>query len=105
MTTSTQLPKCWADVQLALDAGIDRVILFGPPGTGKTFAGMNFGEVNRGAFRVICTDDITWCSTKKARSRGSTAKLSKLGRVTASSVAAWSSMRSTKPDQTSTRRC
>jgi MoxR-like ATPase len=59
MTTSTQLPKCWADVQLALDAGIDRVILFGPPGTGKTYAGMNFGEVNRGAFRVICTDDMT----------------------------------------------
>lgn len=60
MTTSTnQLPKCWADVKLALDAGIDRVILFGPPGTGKTYAGMNFGYVNRGAYRLICTDDMT----------------------------------------------
>lgn len=61
MTTidNIKLPKCWADVKLALDAGIDRVILFGPPGTGKTYAGMNYGQVNRGAFRLICTDDMT----------------------------------------------
>ena len=58
-TPTTQLPKCWADVKLALEAGIDRIILFGPPGTGKTFAGMNYGQVNRGAFRLICTDDMT----------------------------------------------
>jgi MoxR-like ATPase len=58
-TVNDKLPKCWADVKLALDAGIDRVILFGPPGTGKTFAGMNFGQVKRGAHRLICTDDMT----------------------------------------------
>lgn len=53
------LPRCWADVQLALKAGVTRIILFGPPGTGKTYAGMNFGQVDRGAFRVTCTDDMT----------------------------------------------
>jgi len=58
-STNSKLPKCWADVKLALESGIDRVILFGPPGTGKTYAGMNFGQVNRGSFRLICTDDMT----------------------------------------------
>lgn len=56
---SNNLPLCWADVQLALSSGVTRVILFGPPGTGKTYAGMNFGQVGRGAFRVTCTDDMT----------------------------------------------
>lgn len=54
-----QLPQCWQDVQDALEAGIDRLILFGPPGTGKTFAGLNYGDVQGGAWRLICTDDMT----------------------------------------------
>ncbi len=57
--TSIQMPKCWADVELVLNKGIDRVILFGPPGTGKTFAGLNFGDVTAGSHRLICTDDMT----------------------------------------------
>ena len=56
---SVQMPTCWRDVQSAFDAGIDRLILFGPPGTGKTFAGMYFGDVGRGAHRLVCTDDMT----------------------------------------------
>ena len=56
---SVQIPACWRDVQSAFDAGIDRLILFGPPGTGKTFAGMYFGDVGRGAHRLVCTDDMT----------------------------------------------
>ena len=53
------LPQCWKDVELALNAGIDRLILFGPPGTGKTFAGLNIGDVTAGAFRLICTEDMS----------------------------------------------
>jgi MoxR-like ATPase len=59
MDNNTQLPQCWQDVQDAFDAGIDRLILFGPPGTGKTFAGLNFGDTQGGAWRLICTDDMT----------------------------------------------
>lgn len=54
-----ELPSCWQEVNDALVAGIDRVILFGPPGTGKTYAGMNMGDVAGGAWRLICTDDMT----------------------------------------------
>jgi MoxR-like ATPase len=35
------------------------MILFGPPGTGKTFAGLNYGNVSAGAFRLVCTEDMT----------------------------------------------
>jgi hypothetical protein len=53
------LPSCWKDVNDALAAGIDRLILFGPPGTGKTFGGLNLGDVTGGAFRLICNEDMT----------------------------------------------
>lgn len=53
------LPGCWQDVVDALAAGIDRLILFGPPGTGKTYAGLTLGDVSAGAFRLICTEDMT----------------------------------------------
>ena len=56
---SPQIPQCWADVELVINKGIDRLILFGPPGTGKTFAGLNFGDVSAGSYRLICTDDMT----------------------------------------------
>ena len=55
MTTET---TCWATFSSILDAGIDRMILFGPPGTGKTYSAMH--EQNDGqAFRLTCTDDMT----------------------------------------------
>jgi MoxR-like ATPase len=53
------LPQCWQDVENALNAGIDRIILFGPPGTGKTYAGLNYGDVTAGAYRLICTEEMT----------------------------------------------
>jgi len=53
------LPQCWQDVADAMEAGIDRLILFGPPGTGKTYAGLTFGQVDRGAYRIICNEDMT----------------------------------------------
>lgn len=58
-TTTNPLPDCWQALKDVLDNGIDRVILFGPPGTGKTYAGMNFGNVAQGSFRITCTEDMT----------------------------------------------
>lgn len=65
MTTTTHtnkktvLPDCWQTLEDCLDAGVNRIILFGPPGTGKTYAGIKFGDVSRGAHRLICTEDMT----------------------------------------------
>ena len=42
-----------------LAAGIDRLVLFGPPGTGKTYAGLTQGDVSGGAHRLICNEDMT----------------------------------------------
>ena len=58
-TTTTPIPQCWQDVQDCMDAGVDRIILFGPAGTGKTYAGLNFGYTNNGAHRLVCTEDMT----------------------------------------------
>lgn len=58
-TTETNLPQCWQDYQACLDAGIDRIILFGPAGIGKTYAGMTMGNVETGSFRLVCTEDMT----------------------------------------------
>ncbi len=52
-------PACWRDVDDALAAGIDRLILYGPPGTGKTFAGLTLGDIQAGAFRLICNEEMT----------------------------------------------
>lgn len=59
--TSVQstLPACWQDVQDAISCGIDRLILFGPPGTGKTFAGLTMGDIVAGSHRLICSEDMT----------------------------------------------
>lgn len=56
---NTNLKGCWADVQDVLTAGIDRLILFGPPGTGKTYAGLHMGDVSAGAHRLVCNEDMT----------------------------------------------
>lgn len=58
-TLTENIPQCWKDFNDVIDAGVDRVILYGPPGTGKTFAGLNAGNVNGGAYRLICTEDMT----------------------------------------------
>lgn len=52
-------PGCWTDVADALEAGIDRLLLFGPPGTGKTFAALHLGVGPGGAHRLVCTEDMT----------------------------------------------
>ena len=58
-TDQTTLPDCWKKFQEVLDNGIDRIILFGPPGTGKTYCGLHHGNVEAGAFRLVCTEDMT----------------------------------------------
>lgn len=58
MENST-MPECWQEFYDVLSAGIDRVILFGPPGTGKTYAGLHIGNVAAGSHRLICTEDMT----------------------------------------------
>ena len=57
--SNPNLPECWQALEDVLANGIDRVILFGPPGTGKTFAGMNIGDVSKGSHRITCTEDMT----------------------------------------------
>lgn len=58
-SSTTNLPECWQKLEDALASGIDRIILFGPAGTGKTYAGLHIGDVQRGAWRLVCTEDMT----------------------------------------------
>lgn len=58
-TTNLAMPQCWQDVHDCLASGVDRLVLFGPPGTGKTFAGLTMGDVTTGAFRVVCNEEMT----------------------------------------------
>jgi len=53
------LPGCWRDFTDALDAGIDRIVLYGPTGTGKTYAALREGVGSAGANRLVCTEDMT----------------------------------------------
>jgi len=59
MTITTNLPKCWQDAEDVLNAGIDRLILFGPPGTGKTYFGLHHGNISAGSHRLICNEEMT----------------------------------------------
>jgi len=73
MAPTTTLPGCWADFTNALNAGIDRVILHGVPGTGKTFGALTIGgpvatghveipaapSADHLGRRLICTDDMS----------------------------------------------
>jgi MoxR-like ATPase len=51
--------QCWRDFEAVLDAGLDRVLLYGPSGTGKTFTALTYDVPEGGAFRLTCTDDMT----------------------------------------------
>ena len=53
------LPQCWDDLAATMGAGIDRIILFGPPGTGKTYAALRWQTNERPVERLICTEDLT----------------------------------------------
>lgn len=60
--------NCWNDLDTALRAGVDRVLLYGQPGTGKTHYALNnhlngFDEMGavrtRRSYRVLCSPDMT----------------------------------------------
>lgn len=56
--------ECWVDLDNALKAGLDRVLLYGQPGTGKTFYCLNKhlphrDNPTREAYRLLCSSDMT----------------------------------------------
>jgi hypothetical protein len=57
--TPVELPQCWQDFYDVLDSGIDRVILWGLPGTGKTHAGLNAGVGIGGSYKITCSEEMT----------------------------------------------
>jgi len=59
MEVANVVPKCWQDFADVINAGINKVILFGAPGTGKTYGGLTYGVGDGGAHRLICTEDMT----------------------------------------------
>lgn len=59
MTTTETLPQCWQDLSDAIVAGVKRIVLFGPPGLGKTNSSLNFNVDHRGSERVVCNEDMT----------------------------------------------
>ena len=59
MNTETT-DNCWNTFEQVLSAGIDRLILFGPPGTGKTFSALHVKKKpGQESYRLTCTDDMT----------------------------------------------
>lgn len=55
---------CWEDLDKALTAGLDRVLLYGQPGTGKTHYALNHNLPTRDnpmrrAYRLLCSNDMT----------------------------------------------
>lgn len=66
--------SCWRDVADVLSAGVSRVLLYGLPGTGKTFAALHHGVEQGHAERLVCTEDLTsgeitgtWMPTGESR--------------------------------------
>jgi MoxR-like ATPase len=50
---------CWRDLADVLSAGISRVLLYGPSGTGKTYAALHHAVGSTPAERLVCTEDLT----------------------------------------------
>jgi MoxR-like ATPase len=57
--TDIKMPKCWLDVQDAMDGGARVILLHGGPGTGKSFGGMKQGlRDGQEVFRLPCHADL-----------------------------------------------
>jgi MoxR-like ATPase len=59
MESFEEVESCWRDLSDVLAAGIARVLLYGPSGTGKTFAALHQSVGNGPAERLVCTEDLT----------------------------------------------
>lgn len=61
--TESTTPGCWGDLDMALRSGIDRILLYGQPGTGKTYYALtthlDYEGRTRPAYRVLCSPDMT----------------------------------------------
>ena len=55
----TEEGSCWRDVDDVLASGITRMLLYGPSGTGKTFAALHRDVTDGPAERLVCTEDLT----------------------------------------------
>ncbi len=51
--------SCWRDLSDVLSSGISRVLLYGPSGTGKTYAALHHGVGTTPSERLVCTEDLT----------------------------------------------
>ncbi|MFI5036721.1 MAG: AAA family ATPase [Acidimicrobiales bacterium] len=51
--------ECWRDLADVTAAGVTRVLLYGPSGTGKTYAALHHGVGAAPAERLVCTEDLT----------------------------------------------
>ena len=58
MTTKTQPLTNWQKAQFAIEHS-NRVLLYGLPGTGKTYFGLNASLNGRNSYRLICTEEMT----------------------------------------------
>jgi MoxR-like ATPase len=57
--SNEDVDSCWRDLADVLSAGISRVLLYGPSGTGKTYAALHHGVGTGPAERLVCTEDLT----------------------------------------------
>jgi MoxR-like ATPase len=57
--TFEEATSCWRDLADVMSAGISRVLLYGPSGTGKTYAALHHGVGHNPAERLVCTEDLT----------------------------------------------
>jgi len=59
MTTAIET-NCWDTFNEVIAAGVKRLILFGPPGTGKTYSALHTAlRHGQESWRLTCTDDMT----------------------------------------------
>jgi MoxR-like ATPase len=49
----------WEKASFALSNNLGRVLLYGKPGTGKTYFAMNYHTNPENAYRLVCTEEMT----------------------------------------------
>lgn len=62
-SSSSSFSQCWSDLDTALQANSDRILLYGAPGTGKTHYALtqhlDYNGRVRNSHRVLCSPDMT----------------------------------------------